>query len=536
MDIAFLNGTITDPNLLFGRSKDLQVLNSFAKSLTQVELIGARRFGKTCTLKCLQTMLKNSTDAPVIPIYVDMSSDQIIGTSNVYRYLTARILATLFENKSIDSSEIEIDRTIIVLSEEWEKVISQLEAFASITDIISVFKKVARYYSSVLNKCILFLFDEYEFMAQKAFDKPKAFMAIRKLSDEILPSGIPPISFWLAGASPWSKFVDNNSNVGGSGEFNTVTNTHYLVPIDNESFDNMWKYECMKITDETEKQKLISCSSKAFQASGGVPYYAKAIGKDYLATNCFPKYTKLKSQFIEMEKIFSNEEKRILREIANGPKKYEKKSISLENLESYGLIRQAKSGNYIIPIMFYADFCRASLFEQIKVIETNSLLDKQNRIIKLMHDINENWKILKSHYLFNLSNSMSLQQSTLHKQCLNEDIFASFIDKIYVIYWDSNTIDAGPTIPKRHDLPRRFQSSKFRKSMDTMRHYLGNSHFTENFNPQISLQDALLYIYGSQVRPQTTNEWLSLQDCFLSRFIDELELLNNYVKDLINNK
>ncbi len=534
MAIAFQNYDITDPKVLFGRSAELSILYNFAESLDQVELIGARRFGKTCTLKCLQTMLKNSKDVPAIPIYVDMKSDNVKGTANVYRYLTARVFAELYIEEWIDATEIDLEDVKITPSEEWEKIYKQLNSFSEVEQIIMIFKKVVNYYSSMLEQCFLFLFDEYEYLATKAFDKQDAFMTIRKISMEILPCGISPISFWLAGASPWSKFIVNNNNsIGGSGEFNGVTNTRYLLPLEKESFEKMWKFECEKITDESLKKELILLSEQAYKASGGVPFYAKAIGKEIRATKKFPDYTVLQNQFVEMEKLFSDQERKLLREISCSPKKYDLQSASLKKLLNYGLISMDKNGKYIIPIQFYTDYCRANIFESRAVTKSTTFQEKQDKVITLMHDINENWKYIKREYLFNLSNPMSKQQNILHTQCTDELKFAPFIDAIYVIYWDSNTINNGPNQPKEHKLPRQFSNSTFRKSMDTLRHYFGMAHFTEDFHPLVSLPNALYEIYGSQTRPQTPSEWLHLQECMLSRFVNELEKLNDYVKGMI---
>ena len=58
---ALLFQTSTDierPEFLFGREEKLSILHDYAEGLHQVEIIGARRFGKTCLAKSFVTYEK----------------------------------------------------------------------------------------------------------------------------------------------------------------------------------------------------------------------------------------------------------------------------------------------------------------------------------------------------------------------------------------------------------------------------------------------------------------------------------------------
>lgn len=527
--IAFRNYDITEPKELFGREQDLQVLKNYAESLDQVELIGGRRFGKTCTLKCLVSLIKTNKNSNIIPIYTDLSSDSIKGTVNVYKYLISKTVSELFRINEFLEEE-KIDNYVIKPNSDWSNIYKQLLPLNDVVDAISIFEKIVVYYAEALEKCFLFIFDEYEYLANKAFDTQDAFMAIRRISMQTLDCGINPISFWLAGASPWSKFIkDNNNSIGGSGEFNGVTNTKYLRPISKEAFHKMWDFECQKLESNLMKNVLQYCD-KAFESSGGVPFYAKCIGSYLRANAKYPEYDLLQNQFVELEKIFYPQEIKLIRELSCSPKSYPVISSSLKKLLDYGIVCKDKTEKYIIPIKFYSDFCRAILFEHLVVTKQSTLQENQNKVITLMHDINEIWKRKEGSYLFSLGNAMTKQSNELHKPCSDDVNFGPFINSIYILYWDSCAIDNGPNHPKRHILPSNFQRSEFRKCMDTLRHYLGRAHNTENFNPLVPLDQALNTFYGSPYRPQSSSEWLHLQEQVLTLFVKELERLYAFVK------
>ena len=75
-----------------------------AKRNDNVQIIGSRRFGKTCVLKCMETKLLNSSST--FPIYIDIKADAIRGTENVYRYLIAILVAQLFSAGVFTQKEV----------------------------------------------------------------------------------------------------------------------------------------------------------------------------------------------------------------------------------------------------------------------------------------------------------------------------------------------------------------------------------------------------------------------------------------------
>ena len=86
---------ISDPSKLFGRESDLRELINATETKTQLQIIGARRFGKTTISLCLETILRYDKDCRVYPLYTDVKNARIKGTADFYRYITAKLINRL---------------------------------------------------------------------------------------------------------------------------------------------------------------------------------------------------------------------------------------------------------------------------------------------------------------------------------------------------------------------------------------------------------------------------------------------------------
>ena len=525
--IPFKNHDIDNPEHLFGRKVELEILLDHAERLDQLELIGARRFGKTCILRTLTNLLMSSEESNAFPIYLDLASHGIKGTINVYRYLLAMIISGMYD-KWLKDSILTIGSLTVIPYKSWRKVFKQLEEIEDITTITDAFEEFVIEYSQLIEQTFLLLFDEYEYMASEAFDRIEGFMLIRQLSNR----ADCPISFWLCGASPWRKFVKGHKSfVGGSGEFNGVTIQRYIRPLDESSFYLMWNYECSLISDEVKRKQIERFSKDAFISTGGVPFYAKAIGSKLCVDLEYPDYTCLQNQFTELEKLFSKDEIRLLQDIQKSPKLYkEPLPSSVKNLSKYGIIKKGTNNKYILPIKFYVDYLRAHLYDiviagQNQMPSVGYLVDK---IAELIYTINENRKRQQGKFMFDPSNDMAIQLNYLRTPCTDRGKFSNFIDVIYIIYWEGSKINSTAGAK----LPIRFQDSMFRKAIDRLRHTFGNAHQTDKLiktSNQIDKGEALQEITGYQYEPQNTNDWLNLQDCILNRFIKELEEISRFI-------
>ena len=523
--IPFKNFDISDPELLFGRSQLLDTLIDHAERLDQIELIGARRFGKTCLLKSLCTSLKTEGEHNAYPIYLDLKSHQVIGTCNVYKYIISVIISNLSNDEWIDESHISYCSISISPKKKWREVFRQLDNISDINIISDYFENLIEDYSELLEQTFLLLFDEYEYMASQGFDRIDGFMLIRELSNKENR----PISFWLAGATPWKNFIETNPNltVGGSGEFNGITLQKFVRPIDKESFHKMWEYECDHLKEDSLKVQLLKVESDVYLSSGGVPFYAKSIGGKLCVDSTYPDYGAFEGQLIEMEKMLSTNEIKILRDIQRSPKLYsEPLSVSIKNLLNYGLLSKDNKNKLYIQFKLYSDYLKAQISElQTIKVEVKSIDNYVDSIETLIYTINENY--VRSHpcHMFDPSNDTPLQYRYLRTQCIDRAKFSNFIDAIYILHWGGSK-ENGVSGAK---LPHSYKYSMFRRAIDRLRHTFGNAHQTdklETIGNQLDKGSAIEVFTGSQSEPHVPSDWLNLQENILKQYIEELKKIN----------
>ena len=524
--IPFKNADITDPKYLFGRNNLLSILYDHAERLDQIQLIGARRFGKTCLLKCLVTLLKSEGEHNAYPIYLDLKSHRINGTNNVYRYLSSTIISNLYVDEWINETPISYSDIVVSPKRNWREVYRQIDEDSdTITDF---FESLVKDYSALLEQTFLLLFDEYEAMA-KAFDRIDGFMTIRELcNDESRP-----ISFWLAGATPWRYFtkVNNNQTVGGSGEFNGIEITHHVRPLDYDSFLFMWEYEC-GFLDEQNKNVILKKVKEVYEATGCVPFYAKSIGSMLCVDHVFPDYTSLQDHFSEMEKMLSEEEYKTLRVIYNSPKTFsEPLPNSVGNLRSYGLLKKDSKNRFYIPIKFYADYIKSLIYDQQNSAKSdnNTINQLVEKIVTLIYTINENWMRRHRVFMFDPSNDdAAIHHKNLRTICTDRGKFSNFISAIYILHWEGSKVNSTGGAK----LPPAFKNSYFRKAIDRLRHTFGNAHQTDKLvtsENQIDKGAALDFFTGSTTEPITPSDWMQLQDCILKQYKEELTKINDSI-------
>lgn len=532
--IALPFQTSTDieaPNLLFGRDDDLQILCGFAEGLQQVEVIGVRRFGKTCLAKTFISLEKENKNSRVYPVYVDWYSDGIIGTANVWRYLSSKIVSNLLNDGYISNNIITIDEYKIKPKKKWEKVYKQLSLLNN-SDARCYFDEIVEKYSKQLKRTILLLFDEYE-KCTEAFDNINGFMHLRRLSNDTPKY----VSFWIIGATPWKTFVEDKPDYDGSGALNGVTQNRYVCPLNKNDFKKLWEYECGLITDEIKRQELKEMCEKVFVSSGGVPCFAKEIGAYCLIEGEYPKYNRLNNHFVEMKKKLTEEELKYLRILLSSPQEYAPSEVpnSIDVLETYGLIKKDERERYYIPCRFFADYLRADLYEkQMSTPNNIDLITYVEKIIDTIRRINDLWYNKYMIYMFDITNATQGYYQVLPKPCDNPDKFSVFINAIYCLYWEGakeNDI-AGEKIPGN------FKKTLFRMSMDRIRHVFGKAHekykLTTRYG-QVDITTALSEITGYSTEPETPEEWLSFQECMLKRFLKELsDIYKSIIPGVVN--
>lgn len=513
------NYEIDNPKLLFGRKKELANLCDYAEGMHQVEIVGARRFGKTCLIKSFIKQQKENVKRKTYPIYVDVYSDGIKGTTNVYRYLTSQLVANLLTDGYIEERELTIDDFVFIPNRKWRKVYKQLGAVEDEIDQIGIFEDAIKTFSHLIKQTMLFIFDEYE-KAVDAFDNINGLMCIRKLTNESNS-----LSFWIVGASPWKKYILNCSqDVRGSGVFNGITINVNVCPLKKEDFHEMWDYECSLITDETKRKHLKSLWEKVFASSGGVPCFAKEVGAFTYIENKYPQYNRLNNHFVELEKNLTESEVKYLQMLSFSSQEYTdtEKPEPIVALEQYGLICINDNNKYHILSHFFAEYLRAKVYgEQLKNdTETSSLDTIVDEIEETFYKINDKWSNLHNKFMFDPTNDTARLYKDLRLKCDRREKIPTFINSIYLLYWEgAKENKAGEKIPNQ------FKGSMFRKSMDRIRHILGKAHQQDKLEQnwgQLDKATALTEIWGDSVEPQTSHDWLYFQECMLKRFLQEL--------------
>jgi len=522
---------IDNPQDLFGREEDLNKLCDYAEGLHQVEVIGARRYGKTCLIKSFVTLQKKNARKVAYPVYLDLYSDGIEGTANVYRYFTAQVLCNLYIDEYIKGTII-VDEYSVMLNPRWKKIYKQLEIIDD-DIVIDVFDEMVYKYSKQIGQTILLLIDEYE-KAIDSFDNINGLMHLRKLSNDSTA-----IMFWIIGATPWERLIldADKAVIRGSGVFNGIGFNRYVHPISFRDFSQMWVHECSLISDESKRNYLESLVNKVYESSGGVPCFAKEIGAIINIENDYPHYNRLNNHFAEILKNMNENEIRCLRDLQSSPKDYTylEKPQSIVTLEEYGIISMDDNCRYIITSRFFADYIRAKTYEEMssknEEKEFGTYVDDIGDVIRRINDIFYN-KYKK--YMFDITNATQGYYRDLRKPCDNPDKFSVFINALYCLYWEGakeNDI-AGEKIPDY------FKKTMFRLSMDRIRHVFGKAHekykLTTRYG-QVNIVTALSEITGYSTEPETPEEWLSFQECMLKRFLKELsDIYKSITPEVVN--
>ena len=516
--------TITCPENLFGREDLLKRLSALARRNDNVQIIGSRRFGKTCVLRCMHTILRKEDS--VYPIYVDMKADGIRKTCNVYMYLSSILIEQLYKDKIYTHQE-KIASIEILPCDDWTSIYEQLQNSAiSLVKAQKIFSELVNTFAELMEKNILFLFDEYEFMFKYGFDSPEGFMKLRTLSTSTLGNGIHPFSFWIAGSKTWDVFC----TLIGSGELNVINTTEYILPITYEDFSSMWDHECALIEDETIKNLVSSHKKRAFEASGGVPFYAKLIAANTINTEAFPTYRILSTYFSEIESGLHPSEMQVLDVLFKTPKAFPQSSI-IKNLEDHGLILlNLKTGQYSVPIVFFVEYLKARQQDKTLMISKDTIIRQYvDKITKLVENINSTYHNKKDEYLFGLVNDNDSLINDLRTVCSDKDQFKDFCSALYKYYLERTKKDG----KNREKLPKEFRYSRFANIVDMFRHTFGGGHeidMLELQNWQKSKSDMLFELTGSRNEPNSAEEFSKLQQTILTMFIKELESINDHIR------
>lgn len=401
----------------------------------------------------------------------------------------------------------------IVPTDDWTEIAEKLETLSS-SRIQSVFERVVNWFSELMEKTILLMIDEYEFLFRTALDNTAGFMKLRSMSSKTLPNGLRPFCFWLTGSTPWDQLI---TEIPGSGEANTISNREFVPPISKESFHDMWHDECDIIDDVQKKQLLLTSENFAYDMSGGIPFYGKnMIGFHIYKNGNHPDYTICQTHFQELtQKALNKGLYKILKDLSLGSRKMAK-SNNLSFLESMGIIEANSKGLYSITIGFLNDYIRAELADApaAQLPETYSLMAD---ITKIIEDINNQRKNQHKTVVFEPVLDIETLGNKLRTPCRSRDQLSTFATSLYLYYYER--------LKQNRSEFNRYLYSTFGNCVDMARHSLGGAHemdFFQQNNRQFSRADLFREIMGNTDELSCSDEYYRFQLGMLKKFKNEL--------------
>lgn len=518
--IPFENHTITVNSELYGRDGLLKKLIFAVKDRHEnINVVGCRRFGKTCVLRVLTNLIKQDQESNCYPIYIDPKNWNLtynengkIGTPNVYRFLLAILLETLYKD-GLSCEEVVIRgiRTDGVADRHSFFNLIGKESDSSIAD---TFADVVIEYSQKIKKTIAFIFDEYEFLMTKAFSESTGFQTLRKLSAEDI-NGFRPFSFVVAGAVTWEHLCSTI----GSKELNTIgSHIYYVKPLKCEDFFRYWEDECEKIEDIDMRQLMSGKKEMVYKQSGGVIFHANDIASAMLVNDgALPE--DYRPSISEVFDSLNFSEKETLKLCASTSKEVLQKT-SLHKLRSLGLVTPE---TVKIPIGILNDW----ILEECKSDSygTDSYIDKKvDTINDLIECINNTSYNKRKKFIFMPQNQDNTLTAKMKSICIDKFTFSYFVDAVWKTHFERTK---NPKIGKnKYYLPYNYRVTKFTNIVATLRHVYSGHIYGPSFIPNegdLSKEDALYALVGSKNEPYTKEEFLQLQKAILDMYLTELK-------------
>lgn len=503
-----------------------KLVNAVDRYHYNVNVVGCRRFGKTCVLEVLNSVIRENPNSRSYPIYVDAKSWNIgrnpnekIGTANVYKYLLAILLESLTNDGVLKVEEK--NRDVVYSPIQNRHAFYKSLGGDCDSSIADSFADAVRFFSCKMGKTIAFLFDEYEFLMTKAFGESTGFQTLRKLSAEDI-DGFRPCSFLVAGAVTWEHLCSTI----GSKELNTIgAHIHYVKPLKRDSFEQYWQAECEKIEEEDLRKQMLEKCDFVYRLSGGVVFHANDIGGCMLINDGeFPDNYKAVPE--EVFESLNFRQKETLLSVAVAPDSVQGGG-DLIHLRSMGLVAPDA---LVVPIKLLNDWIlsdssynpgnRGSYLEVIT--------DEINGLIAAINDTVYNKGYI---YMFTPQNEDADLIKYIRKACTDKAGFGKFIDSVWKTHYEKTKDEkSGRT---KENLPASYRRTQFTDIVGTLRHtYSGHLYGPKFIMPEgrLTKEDALYALVGSKNEPFGEQEFLTLQKAVLDMYKTELMGILDEVK------
>lgn len=512
---------ITDISELFGRSKEMEFLIGYAKRRSCVQIIGPRRFGKTSLLKCLESHFNKLEKSDIFPLYIDFTevASDVVGTANVYRYLISLVVSKISSEKLFEEPE-QFRGIIISPSNLWENTYDLLKDVSS-SKLQEILKEVVTFFSDLIDKTFLFLFDEYEYLFKYGFDQPTGFTTLRNFSSKLNEKGKNPFVFFIAGGMTWEKLC----SITKSGELNVIDQLIRVTPIQKEDFLKLWNHELSYL--ESPSKELIEGSDFAYKASGGVPFYAKTIGNYWVLNNTKPSFNILNSHFNEVINSLELEQRDVLNSLVKFPAAVRESENVLE-LKANGIITK-KNNLYEHNISFLKEYL-LSIYAQSskKAINQPLTYDLTDQITNYISNINSTCYNKGKDYIFDVLNEDESLYRDLRTPVQDRNQVVQFACSLYRILWEKTKEED----KNKAKLPKQFtRNNRFIELVNIMRHTLGKGHLYEKMTigNQMTKEEMFQILLGTKNEPITPEDFLKIQNETLQMFLVELKKLKTIV-------
>lgn len=505
---------ITEIGQLYGRSRAIETLISCAKRRGNAGIIGARRFGKTCLMKSLESYLSSNENSEVYPLYFDVKTQCGVkkNTTAVFRSMACLLASKMCLDALLPEGILKISRRcsievscdeldMRVQMEEWNPEY-QKQAIFTLASILAQKKKY-----------LLLLLDEIDYLLLEAFDNPSDFSRIRGAATDKDAN----LKFWIAGTSSWSAICTNV----GSPELNCGLENVTLTSLSKEDFSLLWNKECSLIDDNDIQKQFMDLQDIMYIKTGGIPYYAKFVASHMYTNrlNMLPEYDVIRDYLYEIvnNRFVSEIERNALFSFAKGPRVFDNAiPDGVTSLRSKGLVAVSENSMYFLPIGYLTDYLNACGQDK-EVVQESSIEQKElnelvGQIERLRIGINK--KNSSRVPIFYSSDEDPIEFGILRKQCYDEASMASFSSSLYKLYYEGSR--NGDALPNKW--------SEFSNLTRALRHLYNH----RECEPSTMTEDRLLTIVNNGNHPLYDYEFAHMQLIVLQLCRDELsQMLEN---------
>lgn len=530
---------INDSSILFGRRNRLLSLKDKAEGHENAAIIGPRRFGKTCVLKTMESIILSDI-ADIFPVYFNAKAEGITKDSDkFYRVLSATVAAEMCRRGIVKKGKIRIKDAEVKFRISTDRVIieEQFSQYSSERQWNMLFLL-----SQIIGKdgkTLLLLLDDVDYVLVSGLRQASDFSRLR---DGVSAKGS-FIRYWVSGPATFSSIC---SKVG-SAELNNGIQNVFLKPLKKEDARQLWEYECTLVDDLELHEYVLGQFNYAYEKTGGVPFYLKLLGKYFLDRDnhgVLPTYLIIRDYLKEMldNKLFLDSERNAMDFLAEQDLIVKDDDIipdAINVLIDKGLVEQV-GRRVFIPIGFLKDYIMARQKEATPV--GKRLEDLVSEMMKIRSNVNKIWnrkELWKTQRQdgkrfppFISSDEDPIQFEILKNVCLSEQEYIAFATSLYKVYYEGTA--SGYNLPlgfSPRPRPWDKNTSEFPQFVMINRHMYDHREYLPNDSIKLTDVDLLEAINGGK-RPRNPEDYSRMQYALMLKGVEELREMQDYLESL----